>query len=144
MVTDFHRKFGHPVAYVPHIPSDERVRVRLRLIAEEFCELLESALGRPKLGTDAWQLWNNLHAFSEYINNAPVMVDLPSFSDALAGLAYVVEGTNIEFGIDGLAVLRLVHDANMLKQPAESKPTTPAGWCAPDIEGELKRQGWAE
>ena len=146
-VTEFHRAMGQPIADKPAIPSDERVRLRLRLIAEEFCELLDSCLGKPSaFDHEAWQYWNYMGCFAEYINKAPVHVSLYGATDALADLAYVIEGTNLEFGINGEAVLEEVHAANMAKVPDPNggKVRKPEGWVGPDIERVLAEQGWGE
>ncbi len=44
-VGDFMRAFGQALPPKPTIPSDDVVRLRLRLIAEEFFELLDASIG---------------------------------------------------------------------------------------------------
>lgn len=148
-VTEFHHMIGAPVLSTPRVPPDERVRLRLRLIAEEFVELLDASLGRPSPHDhDAWQLWNLLgsQALLDYINKAPLAVNLPEFADALADLDYVIEGSRLEFGITGAPIAAVVHASNMAKQggPVDEagKQRKPEGWQPPDIAGELRRQGW--
>lgn len=146
-VADFHRMIGAPNNDTPQVPSDERVRLRLRLIAEEFVELLEASIGEPPVGTDAWDLWNLLTsaAFLDYITLAPVRVDLPEFADALGDLDYVIEGTRLEFGIDGAPIAAEIHRTNMAKADGpvvDGKKRKPEGWQPPDIAGELRKQGW--
>jgi predicted HAD superfamily Cof-like phosphohydrolase len=139
-VREFHRAMGQPVLERPKVPDDERVRLRLRLIAEEFMELVDATLILPYA-----QFARQLRGI---IDTAPIAVDLVDMTDALADLDYVIEGTRAEFGIDGEPIAALVHDSNMAKlggkPDALGKIQKPAGWQPPDIEGELTRQGWLE
>ena len=152
-VRAFHRRFGHPIAHWPRVPNEDTVRFRLRLICEEFRELVESALDttgdedtvhvRRRNLEDAWDVIQNAIAGKYLYQRAPVKVDLPAFADALADIAYVVEGTNVAFGIDSESVLCAVHAANMAKEPNGSdKPTKPPGWSPPDVASLLKDHGW--
>lgn len=136
-VRDFHAAIGVERPDVPTVPSDDVVRLRLRLIAEEFLELLEASLfvridRSGVMGT---------------IDTVEVRVDLPELADALADLDYVIEGTRDTFGIDGGPIAAAVHEANMAKvaEPRRylnGKLQKPEGWRPPDIEGALKGQGW--
>jgi predicted HAD superfamily Cof-like phosphohydrolase len=137
-VTEFHIDNGHPVIMGrPAVPSDDRVRLRLRLIAEEFLELLEAC------GVDIDPLWD---AVSDQIHGSVVDVDLPALADAMADLDYVVEGTRLECGIDGAPIAAAVHASNMQKRGGpideHGKQGKPFGWQPPDIAAELRRQGW--
>lgn len=140
MVQEFHAKYGFVDRATPGVPDDETVRFRLRLVAEEFFEMLESAgCGRDMCLPTA-------RRYVEASIAAPIRIgiDLPEFADALTDLMYVLEGTRLAFGIDGAPIDRLVQDANMAKGPPgqNGKPTKPEGWQPPDVEGELRRQGW--
>jgi len=136
-VRAFHRKFGHPVRTIPAVPPDEEIRSRLRLISEEFLELLE-ACGICEGGARVI-----LH---DAIEHAPISVDLPELADAMADLAYVIEGTAAVTGIDMAPILEDVHRANLGKEPNPAgvlaKPIKPEGWRGPDSRGQLERQGW--
>lgn len=140
-VSEFHKAMDVPMLSRPTIPSDARVRLRLRLIAEEFIETLEACFRKGD-----WEGRDNLSNLLAYIDTTPIRVDLPEFADGLADLAYVVEGANLEFGIDGNDVFEEVHAANMRKVGGpireDGKRGKPDGWVPPDIEGCLKRQGW--
>lgn len=140
-VEAFHRAMGQPVVDEPAIPEDARVRLRLRLIAEEFCELLEASID---MGDEAFA---ELRADLQYIIDlCPVAVDLPSVVDALADLDYVVEGTRLELGVNGSVIASVVHEANMAKVGGTMRPDgkieKPADWTPPDIVGALRVQGW--
>ncbi|TDB65078.1 pyrophosphohydrolase domain-containing protein [Arundinibacter roseus] len=70
-VAEFHRTFHHPVLEVPMIPSDERCRLRVALLAEELKELEVAILQN----------------------------DLVEVADALCDLQYVLSGAVLEFGL---------------------------------------------
>ena len=142
-VRDFFAIAEQTPGEAPHVPSDEIVRFRLRLVAEEFLELLAASTDPP---TDvAYRLTEDVRAI---VDKAPIKVDLPDLADACADLDYVVAGLRVAFGIDGEPIARLVHAANMAKQggpkrEGDQKRLKPPGWKPPDIEGELRRQGWS-
>lgn len=135
-VVEFHKAFGQPILDVPMAPEADRVRLRLRLIAEEFGEFCE-AVGYPIELPDFDASWNG-------------SVNVAAVADALADLDYVIEGTRLEFGIDGGPIAAEVHRSNMVKlhrdgvpvQRADGKIMKPADWTPPDIDGELRKQGW--
>jgi predicted HAD superfamily Cof-like phosphohydrolase len=129
---------GQEIGSAPHVPSETIIRFRLRLIAEEFLELLDASLCSTVLDHVGATIINA-------IDTAPVSVDMPAFADATIDLDYVVEGARVAFGIDGGPLWDLVHAANMAKMgcpkdPVTSKQLKPPGWKPPDIEGELRRQ----
>ncbi len=142
-VVEFHNEFKQPILGYPQVPSDERVRLRLRLIAEEFFELLDAALlNSSTVALPQRQMEHVMHA----IDNAPIQVDLVELADAMADLDYVVEGTRLEFGINGADVAAEVHRSNMSKKGAtvraDGKIVKPATYSPPDIASVLKNQGW--
>lgn len=128
----------------PGVPSEYRIRERIRFIAEEFFEMLDASfIGHPKF-IDARE------ALDAAIAQAGIDVDLPEFADALGDLDYLIEGTRQEFGIDGLPIAKAIHAANMRKFPngvapiIDGKIQKPADWQPPDIAAELRAQGWAD
>jgi predicted HAD superfamily Cof-like phosphohydrolase len=150
-VLEFHRKFDQPILGEPTVPGEERVRLRLSLIAEEFFELLEAThptlvegrIFREARGAVDWLVKEA--AIGKLVDDVPT-IDLPAFADALADLAYVMEGTAIEFGIDSGPIAAEVHRANMTKvgggKREDGKILKPEGFRPPDVEGELRKQGW--
>lgn len=140
-VTAFHEAMGQPIVKVPAVPSDDRVRLRLRLIAEEFFELLDASLydrgGFVRVAGGA---------IARALEDASVRVNLPEFADALVDIAYVVEGSNLELDIDGEKVLAEVQRSNMAKAGGtvrvDGKIQKPEGWTPPDVAGVLRAQGW--
>lgn len=165
-VLEFHRTFNHPVREKPDYISEERVRFRARLIAEEFFEVLEACFtdevvcdgkrGHNTNGKDPCPSCGNVfhtlglnsleEGIRELIAKSGVRVNLPELADALGDVDYVVEGTRIEYGIDGDPVAAEIHRSNMAKvgggKRADGKSQKPPGWTPPDIKGELEKQGW--
>jgi predicted HAD superfamily Cof-like phosphohydrolase len=71
MVADFHTTFKHPIQPEPGIPSEDRCRLRVALIAEELKEL-EQAIRDG---------------------------DIVEVADALCDIQYVLSGAILEFGL---------------------------------------------
>lgn len=142
-VAEFHLAMDVPVLKVPAIPGELRVRLRMSLIAEEFLESMEAVY--PRLAGSSF--WEYLKKFiHSIINTSTVRVDLLKLADSLCDIDYVVEGTRLEFGIDGDKVLEEVHAANMRKVGgpvrADGKRLKPPNWRGPDIAKVLRRMGW--
>src|SRR5690349_2880650 len=71
MVAEFHETFKHPILSEPAIPSEDRCRLRVALIAEELKEL-EAAIHDN---------------------------DIVEVADALCDIQYVLSGAILEFGL---------------------------------------------
>lgn len=140
MVREFHVAMDIPIAESASVPSDERVRLRAKLITEEYFETMAALFGTV-YGAEV--LAEAQETVSRVIENATVLVDLPELADGLCDLDYVVAGTRLEFGIPGEAVLAEVHAANMRKTDGpireDGKRLKPPGWVGPDIAGVLAR-----
>ncbi len=129
---EFHQTYGHPVNTMPKTPAEDRVKLRLNLIAEEFFELLA-----------ACEIWPAFHYREQIageredreVDAATIIrdcidygfvdrrvVSLVEVADALGDLAYVIEGANLEFGIPSEKVLAEIHRSNMSKLGADGKP----------------------
>src|SRR5687768_13784407 len=89
LVGDFHRTFKHPILDVPTIPSENRCKLRVALLAEELKELEVAILEK----------------------------DITGVADALCDLQYVLSGAILEFGLaNKFAVLfEEVQRSNMSK-----------------------------
>ncbi|MEO9870831.1 pyrophosphohydrolase domain-containing protein [Ekhidna sp.] len=70
-VAEFHKTFRHPVLEEPQIPSEDRCKLRISLIAEELKELQEAIDDK----------------------------DLVEIADALCDIQYVLSGAILEFGM---------------------------------------------
>lgn len=140
---EFHRAMNVPILDTPQIPAEERVKLRLRLVVEECFELLQASLDLTEPW--AWDMFQAAEAnVAMLITRCHEHADLERVADALADIAYVVEGSNLEFGIDSGPVLDEVHRANMAKAGGpvreDGKRMKPAGWTPPDIAEVLRDQ----
>jgi len=70
-VAQFHKTFQHPVVDTPAIPSEDRCKLRVSLIAEELKELEEAIADN----------------------------DMVEIADALCDIQYVLSGAVLEFGL---------------------------------------------
>ena len=70
-VGEFHKTFQHPILPTPQIPSEDRCKLRVSLIAEELDELKEAIEAN----------------------------DLVEVADALCDIQYVLSGAVLEFGL---------------------------------------------
>ncbi len=142
-VREFHNAAGVVTPETPQLPEDERIKLRVNLVTEEFCEFLTSVYPQFKDMQHGAVLFRLKQAM-EYM---PPKVDLVAMADALADLDYVVEGTRLVCGIDGGPVAEEVHRSNMTKfgpgswKREDGKVMKPPDWQPPDIEGVLRKQG---
>lgn len=90
-VEEFHKKFGLPVLPRPIIPRPERIKLRIKLIREEFEEFIEAAE----------------HAFTDE--------DLALIGKELSDLLYVTYGAAIEFGLPLDDIVDETHRSNLSK-----------------------------
>ncbi len=148
-VMAFHTAMGLPVHFVPKVPSEDRVRLRLRLGIEEPIEQIEACITGDDEGSELQRkLLKGLHKLIvTLIDTAPIKVDLAKYADALGDSDFVNEGARLEFGIDGDPVAEAIHVANLAKvgggTDEKGKIKKPEGWQPPDIAGALVAQGWA-
>ena len=70
-VAEFHKTFKHPILTSPTIPSEQRCKLRVSLIAEELKELEEAIKDQ----------------------------DIVEVADALCDIQYVLSGAILEFGL---------------------------------------------
>ena len=70
-VAEFHKTFKHPILDKPSIPSEDRCKLRVALIAEELKELEVAILEK----------------------------DIVEIADALCDIQYVLSGAILEFGL---------------------------------------------
>lgn len=109
-VLEFHAAMGCPTLTTPTVPPDDRVRLRARLIVEECIEFLEAC------SPSAYGMLDSIRKEAAFvINESAPIVNLPAAVDALADIAYVVEGANLELGVDSGPVLAEVHRCNLAK-----------------------------
>jgi predicted HAD superfamily Cof-like phosphohydrolase len=149
-VAEFHGLVGQPVLATPRAPANKRVRLRLKLHLEEAVkECFEACLDLHETTAAPSHRDVFLRAIGDLMwiaAVAPVRVDLSGAAKEFADAAYVVEGSFLEFGIDGNEVFDEVHRSNLTKEGsdmrADGKITKGPNYQPPDIAGVLKRQGW--
>ena len=140
-VSEFMDATGQRRRVHPSVPTDEEVRLRLRLVMEEAFELLDACTGSLSCEVKGLEL-----TVMHLIDQAPLRVDLVGVADALADIDYVVEGTRQCFGIDGEPIALEVHTSNMRKVcdghvDEHGKFRKPDDWRPPDVEACLLYQG---
>ena len=117
-VAKFHRAMDIPIPERPEAPTGERALLRMRLVAEEYRELMRALARR----------------------------DLVGIADGICDLIYVAAGTAIEAGVDIRPIWREVHESNMRKlggpRRADGKILKGPDWQPPDVAGLLREQGW--
>jgi predicted HAD superfamily Cof-like phosphohydrolase len=139
-VAEFHKTMGQPILAKPGIPPGDRIALRLKLIFEEAFELMAAC------GLKSQAAWLHQETMTIFGRRDTIQPDLVQVADALADLDYVVEGSRLEFGINGAPIADAVHASNMLKASGpvreDGKRLKPENWSPPDIVGELRKQGW--
>ena len=144
---EFHRLIGNPIFERPQVSPPDRVRLRMSMLIEEALETVQACFSTHY---DTHTLLHVKRLLDNFIAHTPVFVNLPLLADGLGDTDYIVEGTRLEFGIDGEPIADAIHKANMAKvgpdgwivRRTDGKVLKPEGWTPPDIEGELKKQGW--
>jgi len=145
-VEEFHLSMNHGVESIPTVPSQEVIYLRARLVTEEFGEFIAALAGVDD--EEKFRLVRFVQGFvrAYFHGRGPVRPNLVDLADAIADLKYVLEGTNLSFGIDGEPIWDAVHKANMTKKlggvDEHGKQKKPPGWKPPDIAGLLREQGW--
>ena len=139
-VMAFHREVvGGECPDRPCVPEEGVARRRIRLIKEEFFEVLKAAFG-----ADSAELLEAEHLVELIVSHATLNVDLVEFADGLADLEYVCEGAFLGFGIDSRPVHIEVQRSNMAKKGGgkreDGKSLKPEGWTPPDIKSIIEMQ----
>ena len=118
-VAAFHKACDVPVSTTPHILSQDREDLRVKLIAEEINSELIPAM---RAG------------------------NLVEIADGIADAIYVLVGAALEYGIPLDQVWQEVHSANMKKvdpdtgkvtKRSDGKILKPLGWKPPNIKSAL-------
>ncbi|WP_129714460.1 nucleoside triphosphate pyrophosphohydrolase family protein [Pedobacter sp. SYP-B3415] len=116
-VADFHKTFKHPVLDEPTIPSAQRCRLRIDLLAEELKEL-EQAVAQN---------------------------DIIEVADALCDLQYVLSGAILEFGLGNRfkELFDEVQRSNMSKacKSVEEADATVAHYASQGVKSFYEREG---
>ena len=144
-VAEFKHASEQPVLYVPQTPPKERLQFSLRLIAEEFFELL---YGAGCNADDVMEAEDWVKSAIDYIDIENC--DLSAVVDASGDIDYCVEGLRLECGVNSKPVADEIHRANLskfvdgkpVKHPETGKTMKGPNYTPPDVAGELRKQGW--
>ena len=154
-IAKLHLTYGHPCRSKPLSSEEitnsqeltERLLLRLRMVAEEFIELLDATIagnqGAQEV-TKAIQIV--LGVLLGYPSGAKI--DMEKAADALADLIVVEVGMALELGIPLDRVWDAVHASNMQKvhpdgtihHRDDGKVLKPEGWTPPDIKKAIQQQ----
>lgn len=146
MVREFHTAVvGHTLPERPEIPPEAILRRQLRLITEEYLELMEAAYDKAQISDARQNLLVARQRLEEMVDRDCLHVNFPEMLDATIDLDYVVEGLRAWCGIRSRPAWALVHAANMAKaggpkRESDGKMLKPPGWKPPDLAAEIERQ----
>lgn len=115
LVREFHETYNLPIVDDTPSVNRERVHLRMRLIAEEFAELIGAVYGKEARSTVE-------SAYKEAVKKDSQTRDVIETADALADLTYVIYGMALEMGISLPKVLEQVQASNLSKLGADGKP----------------------
>lgn len=106
VVREFHIASGQAVADYPTVPDPATVRLRIRLVKEEYKEVMEHL---------DWLLHHQDARLPEKLDH------LRDLLGELCDLRYVVEGTAVSLGLPIDEAYEAIHEANMSKRwPGEA------------------------
>lgn len=140
-VTEFHNAFGYPVRHKLTTPTKEEAALRLRLVTEEYIELIE-AHGAPialcnalKRHVESWINWQ--------LGGPGFDIDLVEVADALGDIDFVNQGTRLTYGIPRQPVANEISRSNLAKKGGgvdeRGKLRKPQDWVGPDIRSILRQ-----
>jgi len=122
-VREFHNIFGHPAPNSLAIPELDTIKLRFKLILEEYIEFIEAN------SNDTSQMGIILGCLIEAdshiddIIDEDIDVDFTEVADALGDIKYVVDGAALVYGIPLDDVSTEIHASNMSKlDPDTGKP----------------------
>lgn len=115
LVRQFHQTYGLPIVSDGPSADRERVHMRMRLVAEEFSELVGAVYGSQARGLIE-------DAYKEAVASDSGDRDTVETADALADLVYVIYGMALETGIPMRDVLAEVQASNLSKLGEDGKP----------------------
>lgn len=107
--------------------GDDRVDLRMKLIAEEFFELI-AAVYNDQAAYELESTWNNL--FSDGVMDER-RNDVVAAADATGDLRYVIEGFDLEAGIPAEKVFDEIHSSNLSKLGKDGFPIISDGTLKP-------------
>ncbi|WP_420628142.1 hypothetical protein [Candidatus Leptofilum sp.] len=128
-IVEFHNAVGAPVPEKPRVPPLDILKLRQKLLQEEFDEASE-ALERLTAVLQS--------------NNPAQPTDVTDWVHELADLLYVTYGAILACGINPDPIFAEVHRANLSKaggpRRADGKILKPPGWQPADVHGVIENQ----
>lgn len=116
---EFHIKYGHYMAEVPHVPDGATIDLRMRLVQEECDEFMDAC-----------------RTLIEGPFTITPQDGVTQVADALADILYVVFGSALAFGIPIGEIFTEVHRSNMSKSTEKNeygKTIKGPNWSPPNI-----------
>ena len=107
--------------------GNDRVDLRMKLIAEEFFELV-AAVYNEQAAYELESAWNGL--FSDGVTDER-RNDVIAAADATGDLRYVIEGFDLEAGIPAEKVFDEIHSSNLSKLDKDGFPIISDGTLKP-------------
>lgn len=102
LVREFHEKFDQEIRETPGISNAETLKLRLRLITEEYQEV-------------RIELVRLLRMLREEAATTEILEGLAALTKEMADLRYVLDGTAVSFGLPLDEAFEEVHRSNMSK-----------------------------
>ena len=144
-VREFYEKFrqgefvpeaGTQASLKDDVISQQRLDLKMNLIAEEFFELVEAVYNK-KAARELINAWYNI--FDDH-KDEPRNLDVVEAADATADLRYVIEGFDIEAAIPSERIFDEVHTSNLSKLGEDGEPVISDG-VTPASDGKVKPLG---
>jgi predicted HAD superfamily Cof-like phosphohydrolase len=143
-VRSFFAAVGQEQPPTPCVPSEQNVRLRMRLF-DEVLEFFASCADIDDPVT-AQKLHRLTEAFYAFAATAPLKVDLVDYCDACIDVLYIAAGALIGAGVDLEPLLAEVTRSNLSKQGGgkdeHGKARKGENYSPPDIDRCLRVQGW--
>lgn len=115
LVRTFHETYGLPIQTDGPRADRDRIFMRMRLVAEEFSELVGASFGA--------EARNRMEeAYRDAVARDDHTRDTVEVADALGDLVYVIYGMALELGIPMRDVLAEIQASNLSKLGADGKP----------------------
>lgn len=140
IVKEFYEVFGEPIpedgpaSLDTSVIPEQRLHLKMKLIAEEFIELVEAVYGEAA-GAVLTEAWEAAEALDDGTR------DVVGAADALGDLKVVEEGFAIEARIPVDAVLAEVHLSNLSKLDENGDPIRSDGVTPAVFDGQVKPFG---
>ena len=121
-VKEFHDVFGHANPGALAEPDADSIKLRLKLILEEFIELVEATTADTMASFSVKTLLGEADDFIDRLSDVDIDINHVEIADALGDIKYVTDGAAIVYGIPLDKVSAEIHRSNMSKLGADGQP----------------------